>query len=164
MDKESKTQNQKDKEKMLRLTRNFMLSEFTKSDTAVRRRIDNTPKGIHLENIKSLALKLEDVRFILDNNPIIISSGYRSPELNRAVGGVPSSSHAMGLAADFTCPGFGSVEEVCRAISESNLPFDQLIFEQGYNDWVHLGFGPRMRREVLSWKSGKGYVKGVQRL
>ncbi len=148
----------------MQLTPHFLLREFTRSDTAKRLGIINSPNAAQTENLKQLAFKLEEVRKLL-GHPVIITSGFRSPALNRAVGGSTTSDHSHGLAADFHCPGFGSVEEVCRAIADSNIDFDQLIFEQGSrSDWVHFGVGDRMRREVLSWKSGKGYVRGVLKL
>lgn len=148
----------------MKLSPHFMLREFTRSDTAKRLGILNSPNATQTENLKRLALTLEEVRSLL-GHPIIITSGYRSPALNRAVGGSTKSDHSHGLAADFHCPGFGSVQEVCLAIENSGINFDQLIFEQGSrSDWVHLGIGDRMRREVMSWKSGKGYFNGVLRL
>lgn len=146
------------------LSPNFKLSELTRSATATRLGISNTPSKEHLNNLYDLAVTLELVRVILGNNPILITSGYRSPELNKAVGGSATSDHANGLAADFSCPDFGTVEEVCKAIAESDLPFDQLIFEQKTSHWVHLGIGTRMRRQVMSWSPKAGYVPGVRRL
>lgn len=148
----------------MNLTPHFKMSEFTNSDTARMLRVDNTPTGVHLGNVQHTARMMELVRSLLDDNPIIISSGYRNPVVNRAVGGVPNSSHAQGLAVDFTCPKFGAVIDVAKAIAASALPFDQLIFEQGNSQWVHLGFGPRMRREVLSWSPSRGYAIGIREM
>ena len=148
----------------MRLSPNFLLSEFTNSATAIIHGVDNTPTPEHLENLYMLASKLEDIRRLLGHKPIKISSSYRNPELNRLVGGVSNSDHALGLAADFTCPGFGTPYEICIHISDKIEPFDQLIFEQGNTDWVHLGLGERMRGELLSWKKGQGYVHGIKKL
>lgn len=148
----------------MRLSEHFTLEEFTRSATATARGIDNTPNAAQLENLKRLAAALEDVRKLLGGKPIIISSGFRSAALNKAVGGSPTSDHANGLAADFTCPKYGSVESICRAIATSKVPFDQIIYEQGGTDWVHFGIGSRMRRQILSWAPGKGYVVGIHRL
>lgn len=148
----------------LRLSPHFLLSEFTRSATAESRGIENRPGPEHYANLRQLAAALERVRSVLGDNPIIISSGYRSPALNRAVGGSATSDHANGLAADFTCPGFGSVQAVCEAIIAAGIPFDQLIYEQGNTEWVHLGIGQQMRRQALSWSPKAGYVKGIRRL
>jgi len=143
------------------LTAHFTLEEFTRSATATQKGIGNTPNAAQLENIKKTAQQMELVRTILGDNPIIISSGFRSAVLNKAVGGSDKSSHLTGLAVDFTCPKFGTVKEVCAAIKASKLQFDQIIYEQGRTNWCHIGFGGEMRREVLSWRSGKGYVIGI---
>jgi len=149
----------------MQLSPNFTLEEFIRSSTAASRGIDNTPGPAHLANLRALAIRLEDVRALL-RNPIQITSAYRSPALNAAVGGSSTSDHANGLAADFTSPRFGSVQKVCEAIAGSDIQFDQLIYEQkpGGVEWVHLGFGTRMRRQVLSWSPSAGYVHGLKKL
>lgn len=147
----------------MQLTKHFSLAELTRSDTALRLGIDNTPTRHHLANLHVLAAKLEEVRALL-GHPIIITSGYRSPALNQAVDGSATSSHREGLAADFHCPGFGPDQAVAQAIADSALEFDQLIFEQARTHWVHLGVDPRMRREVLSWRPGRGYQRGIVRI
>src|SRR5690606_6364327 len=108
----------------MQLTKHFALAEFTRSDTARRLGIDNSPTPEHLENLRKLAQTLEQLRAVL-GHPIHITSGYRSPALNKAVGGSATSSHSEGLAADFHCPGFGSDKEVCEAIIEVGPAFDQ---------------------------------------
>lgn len=148
----------------MRLSQHFTLAELTRSDTAIARGIDNSPGAVHLANLIRMAATLEDVRALLGGNPILISSGYRSPALNRAVGGSSTSDHANGLASDFTCPRYGSVMQVCEAIRDSRIRFDQLIYEQGATEWVHLGIGTRMRQQALSWSSRSGYVSGITRL
>jgi len=149
----------------MQLSPHFTLDEFVRSSTAAARGIANTPGPVHLANLRILAAHLEGVRALL-GNPIPITSAYRSPALNQAVGGSATSDHANGLAADFTCPRFGSVIQVCEAIAASRIDFDQLIFEQkpGGIEWVHLGFGPRMRRDVLSWSPSARYVSGIKKL
>lgn len=112
----------------MQLSTHFKLIEFTRSDTAARLNINNTPAGEHLDNLHALAAALEEVRALL-GHPIIITSGYRSPALNRAVDGSATSSHSHGLAADFHCPGYGSDFDVCRRIAASQVKFDQLIYE-----------------------------------
>lgn len=128
------------------LTPHFHLTEFTTSQTAARSKIDNTPTGDVLENLKRTAEMLEVVRGLL-GCPILISSGYRSPALNRAVGGVWNSAHVVGKAADFTAPGYGNVVRVWRAIERSGLRFDQNINEFGA--WVHLAWGDTNRQQTF---------------
>lgn len=147
----------------MQLTPHFTLAEFTRSDTARMLGIDNTPTRHHLANLHVLAFKLEEVRALF-NCPLIITSGYRSPALNKAVDGSATSSHCEGLAADFHIPAFGPDQAVAQAIADSALEFDQIIFEQARTHWVHLGVGDRMRREVLSWRSGRGYQRGIVRI
>lgn len=119
------------------LTDNFSLDEFIFSQTAARSGIDNTPDETILLNLRHLAKTLELVRTTLGNVPIIISSGYRCPDLNKAIKGAKSSAHLTGLAVDFTAPKFGTVLQTARAIAASDLVFDQIIYEFGR--WVHLG-------------------------
>lgn len=145
----------------MRLSPHFTLDELTRSDTASARGIDNTPGPAHLANLQRLAETLEQVRALL-GHPMLISSGYRSPALNRAIPNSSSTSdHSNGLAADFTSPRFGTVRKICEAIIASGIKFDQLIYEQGSTKWVHIGIGPRMRREVLSWSPARRYVPGL---
>jgi hypothetical protein len=124
------------------LSDNFTLAEFLDSDTANAEDIDNSAPWGHVEQLHRLALVMEQVRNICGDNVVMISSGYRCPELNAAVGGVPDSAHAFGCACDFTIPGFGDVTAVCRAIEPylDDLGIDQLIDESGGGvRWVHLG-------------------------
>ena len=150
----------------MQLSPHFKLSEFTYSDTARSMGNANTPEPKHLENLKTLACQMELVRLVLGNKPINITSGYRNPAVNRAVGGVPNSDHANGLAVDFHCYGFGSDYDVANAIANSDLQFDQLIYEVSLHGgtWVHLGFGPRMRRDIFTEKkvrTGKVNLPGI---
>lgn len=144
----------------MQLSPNFSLREFTYSTTAIRHGISNDPSPEHLSNLKVLAAHLELVRELL-GHPMTITSGYRSPELNRLVDGSSTSSHSHGLAADFHCYGYGSDFDVCRRIAASRLKFDQLIYEQANSTWVHLGFDSKMRRDIISWRKGLGYRNGI---
>lgn len=132
---------------MTELTRHFTLQEATRSDTARKLGMSNQPDNDDLARITETAYQMERVRQILGNNPVVVSSWYRNEQVNRAVGGVPNSAHRMGYAVDFACPRFGTITEVCKAIRDSDLLFDQLIWE--YGRWVHISFDPRMRRQVL---------------
>ena len=142
------------------LSPNFHLDEFTNSETAARRGIDNTPPPAVLAALRRTAARMELVRTILGGKPILITSGYRSPPLNRAVGGSKTSAHMRGEAADFICPGFGSPLAICRALAiQADLPYDQII-EEG--TWVHIGFAATPRREVLTKRPGGGYAPGLR--
>jgi len=121
------------------LTEHFTLEELLFSQTAVRQRIDNTPSGDVVANLTKLASMSEEVRALL-GAPLIISSGYRCPALNAAVGSSSTSHHLLGGAADFTCPAFGKPLAVAKKIAESEIPFGQLIHEFGA--WVHISILP----------------------
>ena len=84
----------------MKLTEHFLLEEFTLSSTALALRIENKPEPEHLQNLRNLASQMELVRALFEK-PIEITSGYRNPKVNAAVGGVPNSAHALGHAADF---------------------------------------------------------------
>ncbi|WP_347467500.1 D-Ala-D-Ala carboxypeptidase family metallohydrolase [Burkholderia stagnalis] len=150
----------------MQLTPHFTLEEFTRSDTARARQIDNSPTPAAAANLRRLAQTLEQARVLLGDMPMQITSGYRSPALNRAVGGVPTSAHAQGLAADFVCSGYGPPLDVCHVLAASDLPFDQVINEFGR--WVHIGLaadGATSRRQVLTARKVGGrttYVAGLQ--
>jgi zinc D-Ala-D-Ala carboxypeptidase len=124
---------------MTQLSEHFTLQEFTASDTAAMMGIDNTPTPEAHTNLELLAGVMEQVRTLLMDLPIIISSGYRCYELNVACGGADNSAHLSGLAADFTCPEFGTPLDICYALETfmPDLGIDQLIWE--YEGWVHLG-------------------------
>jgi len=141
----------------LKLSPNFHLDEFVTSQTAARRGIDNRPTPEVIKRLRNTAKNLEKVRAVL-GKPILISSGYRSPALNKAVGGSATSDHMTGDAADFISPGFGSPIAVCRAIVAAGIKFDQLI-EEG--TWIHISFGPRMRGQILTMRNGK-YMAGLR--
>lgn len=137
----------------MQLTPNFHLSEFTTSQTAARRGIDNTPTPQVLENLQYTAEQLELVRTLL-TAPLLISSGYRSPELNRAVGGAMSSQHQLGEAADFTAPRFGTPHQIVEAIKNSDVDFDQVILE--FDRWVHISFKKSGNRRQALVIDGSG--------
>ena len=137
-----------------RLTAHFALEELACTQ---HREFDNTPPPDVVATLRTTAAGMEEIRRLLGNRVITVSSGYRSRALNRAVGGARTSAHLTGHAVDFNCYGFGRPIEVCRAIAESDLAFDQLIEEGG---WVHISFDPRMRRQVLTRRPG-GYALGL---
>ena len=132
------------------MTPHFSLDELIFSNTAIRLDIDNIPTPEALANLEILANGLEAVRAKLYSNPIKISSGYRCLKLNRALKSRDTSYHVKGLAADFTCPRFGTVPEVMRALADSSIEFDQLILE--FDSWIHIGFaeaGAKPRRQMM---------------
>lgn len=130
----------------MNLTAHFTLEELTFSFNAKRLGIDNTPTKEHLRNLGILAEKLEEVRALLGNRPITITSGYRCKELNdHTKGSSKTSAHMEGLAADFVCPSYGAPLQVAKAIAGSNISFDQVINEGG--GWVHLGLSLGLQRK-----------------
>lgn len=114
----------------------FKLSEFINSATAKRLSIDNMPSFEIVDNLNRLADYLDGIRAKL-GKPILISSGYRCPMLNKAVGGVTNSQHQKGLAADLVCADMVKLESVLKETGG----FDQLIKEhrKGSNSfWFHV--------------------------
>jgi len=138
----------------MQLSEHFELAEFIRSSTAKRAGISNMPTDAHLENIKLLCEKvLEPIR-VYFARPIILSSGYRSAALNRAVGGSSSSQHCSGEAADIDMDGTNITNAQIFNHIKDNLEFDQLIWEFGTTsnpDWVHVSYesNGRQRKQIL---------------
>lgn len=130
----------------MKLGKYFTLEEMTRSQTASRHGIDNSPDDDQEAALRALVARVLDPLRERLGRPVNVSSGFRSPEVNRRVGGSSTSQHRFGEAADITVPGM-SVSAVVREIVGAGLPFDQLIDEFGA--WVHVSHGPRHRREVL---------------
>ncbi len=131
------------------LTPNFKLSEFLRSEIALRRGIINEPDAEQLQNIRhQLAPGMQRIRNTLQQS-IHISSGFRCFVLNSAIGSKPTSQHIEGLACDFTAPAFGTPLEICRFLEPlmEELGIDQLIFE---GEWVHISFTVAPRHSVLT--------------
>ena len=127
----------------MNLTKNFSISELTKSQTAERKGIDNTPSPTHRENLKSLCTSI--LQPIRDHfgRVVSVSSGYRSVELCVAIGSSTGSQHAKGEAADFEIFGISN-KELADYINE-NLDYDQLILEYWKEEdpnsgWVHCSY------------------------
>jgi zinc D-Ala-D-Ala carboxypeptidase len=132
------------------LSRNFTLEELTFSQTAARMGIPNAPNADQIAALEALCDEvLQPLRDAL-NAPIVVSSGFRCPALNRAVDGAPDSQHLDGKAADITCPTM-STEDLFKRVLASGLSFDQLIYEGGRECvWVHVSFDTaRTRGEIL---------------
>jgi hypothetical protein len=147
---------------MQQLSEYFTLEELTFSSTAVRRHIDNTPSPEVVANLTTLCKTLDTIRECLDE-PMTIDSGYRSPALNVIIGGVASSAHISGYAADFICPTYGTPLEIVKEIASwDGFDFDQIIQE---GTWVHISVAPTMRRQVLTATFTDGvasYQKGIK--
>ena len=152
----------------MQLTPHFALAEFTRSAKAAQLRLDNTPTGKALENLKRTAEILERVRAHL-GVPIIITSGYRGPVLNKAVGGATSSDHLQGLAADVIAPNYGTPYEVAKALAPhiDALGIGQVIYEvSGRSRWVHLSarVPEKTVNRVITIAVGQGTKLGIQRV
>ena len=144
---------------MTRLTPHFTLEEFTFSQTASRKGIDNTPDKDALQNLQFLAERMEDVRKLL-GTPIHISSGYRCLELNTILGSKPNSQHTKGMAADFTSSHYGSPTDIVFNIVSSNISYDQIILE--FDRWVHISFckdKPRKQALIINKRGTTVYSK-----
>lgn len=150
------------------LSPNFTLEEMIRSTTATKRNIDNTPNKDQIKNLTDLCKKiLEPLRKEL-GYPITINSGFRSSKLNVAVGGVSTSAHCFGLAADIVCPRFGTAKQLAVKVADflkkNNIAFDQVIYEcLGGAQWVHIGIkhrDGRQRKQVLTINS-KGTTEGI---
>ena len=125
----------------MNLTEHFTLEELVASDTAARRRIDNTPSAEIVDALRVTAGMLEEIRKLL-GVPLRVTSGYRCLALNRAIGSQDTSDHIKGRAADFVCD-FGPPPSVCRQIAGSPILFSQLIEESNSAGaaWTHIATG-----------------------
>ena len=148
--------------KLMHLSEHFTLGEVTK--TNVKTKDGNIPSHVHIENLKNLCENwLEDLRYSHNtlygetaDEPIIITSGYRSPDVNRAVGGAYSSNHLTGCAVDIRCVG---VEQAIRYAAilldiadDHKEEFDELLIERNRHGryWVHFAVRPKdNRRKVV---------------
>lgn len=154
----------------MNLSKNFTLYELTKSQTALRRGINNTPTPEHTNNLRTLAEHvLQPIRDHF-KRPVVVNSGYRGPELNRAIGGALNSQHMTGHAADIEIMSVSNYS-LARWI-ELNLDFDQLILEMydptsgdPNSGWVHVSYvsPERNRRQVLTYLTSRQFVNGLVR-
>lgn len=121
----------------------FTIEELSKTNTG----LSNTPSLYEKENLIHLVNEvLDPIRDKL-GLPIIINSGYRSPLVNRKVGGVPNSQHIKGQAADIKCKDMKKLWEVCVSFI-NELPIDQLINEKNLS-WIHISFSNNPRHQIL---------------
>jgi hypothetical protein len=144
----------------MQISKHLSLAEVSRSETAKRRGINNTPTSEHLANFKKLAENIfEPIREHF-GVPIIISSGYRSKELNAAIGGSLTSQHCQGEAIDIDMDGTSITNAQIFNYIKDNLNFDQMIWEFGTDknpDWVHVSYesSGKQRKQILkAVKSG----------
>jgi hypothetical protein len=140
----------------MKLSEHLDLSEVTRSESAKRKGISNMPTEAHIANFKLLAEKIFEPIRTHFRCPIIISSGYRSKELNAAIGGSLTSQHCQGEAIDIDMDGTpnGVTNRMVFDYIKDNLEFDQLIFEFGdanNPDWVHVSYETtgKQRKQIL---------------
>lgn len=130
----------------------FTIEELTRSATATTKGIDNTPTPEIKANLERLVDKVLDGLREIYGKPITVNSGYRCPELNKAVGGSKTSDHMNGFSVDITAS-CKKENAILFQIIKDNFDFDQLIWEKGnseYPDWVHVSYNPnRLRKQVL---------------
>lgn len=132
---------------MTKLTENFSLEEMIASQTAANRGIDNTPDQWQIENMQRLCENL--LQPLRDAIGVInVSSGFRSPALNRAIGGSRTSQHCKGEAADIKCNNNAALFHLIR----ETMDFDQLIWEFGDNNqpqWIHVSYKKKGNRNQV---------------
>ena len=138
----------------MQLSENLSLAEVIRSETAKRKGVSNMPTPEHIENFKLLATKIFQPIREHFGKPIHISSGYRSAELNKAIGGASSSQHCTGEAIDIDMDGTSITNAQIFEFIKNNLEFDQLIWEFGTKsnpDWVHVSYEStgKQRKQIL---------------
>ncbi len=153
---------------MTQLTRNFSLHELTKSETALRYDMENTPGPAEAANLTELAGKvLQPIRDHYQKG-VKINSGFRHPDVNAKVGGSRTSDHCRGMAADLEIPGVANAE-LAQWVKD-NLEFTQLILEfytPGIPDsgWVHVSYDPgNLKKQVMTATKQNGktvYLPGL---
>jgi len=146
----------------MKLSGHFSLAELTKSQTAVRKGIDNKPTLDHVENLTELCTHILEPTRRNFGKPMVITSGYRSEELCEAIGSSKNSQHAKGEAADFEMFGVDN-KELAKYI-KNNLIYDQLILEFYNPDdpssgWVHCSYNKEENRKQSLLYNGKDYTE-----
>ena len=146
----------------MKLSGHFSLAELTKSQTAVRKGIDNKPTLDHIENLTELCTHVLEPTRRNFGKPMVITSGYRSEELCEAIGSSKNSQHAKGEAADFEMFGVDN-KELAKYI-KNNLIYDQLILEFYNPDdpssgWVHCSYNKEENRKQSLLYNGKDYTE-----
>ena len=148
----------------MKLSEHFYMSEFTASDMAARKGINNALPTSLMPNALATMVMMENIRSVLGDKPIIMTSGYRCLALNAAIGSTPTSDHVKAYAVDFKCPAFGTPYEVAKHLANKidSLGIGQLIAEFG--SWVHVSTN-RPSKEVnrVITISSRGTEAGIQR-
>ena len=130
--------------------KHFTMSELTRSVTASRLGIDNTPPQSAINALTQLVDHVLDPLREAWGQPIYVTSGYRCAALNRAVGGAERSQHMSGEAADVTAGSREDNRRLWQLLQQLRLPVDQVINEHNYR-WLHISYGPRHRRHYFSF-------------
>ena len=129
--------------------KHFTLNELTRSTTATLQGIDNTPPAEAVHRLELLVEHVLDPLREAWGKPIHVSSGYRCPALNKAVGGAPASQHMRGEAADISVGNPADNRRLYHLLHTLKLPVDQAINEYDFS-WIHVSYGPRMRRQYIA--------------
>jgi hypothetical protein len=128
----------------MKLSKHFTLDEMTRSQTASQRNILNVPNDEQIENLTDLCIYVLDPIRDAAGRPVMITSGYRSNLLNKAVGGSRTSQHPEGKAADIRVKGI-KIEQLFRFILALGIEFDQCI--QEFDTWIHISFNKGNNRK-----------------
>lgn len=140
------------------LSPNFTLEELTITN---HREFDNTPNADQINNLTRVAQLLEQVKKCVGNKPVMVNSGFRSLQVNAAVGSKPISQHCLGCAADIRVPGM-TPDQVVKAIKASDIQYDQLIRE--FDSWTHISvpnearMNPRNQTLIIDKEGTRSYV------
>lgn len=127
----------------------FTIAELCASSTATAKGIDNTPTPGITQNLERLVANVLDPLREVWGKPIVVTSGYRCPELNKAVGGARNSHHMQGMAADISTGNKVDNRRLFQKILDLGLPFTQLIDEKGFS-WIHVSYDTsNLKRQVL---------------
>lgn len=138
-----------------KFSKHFTLEELYRSDTATSHNVSNVPGKTETKNLQNLTkLILDPIRDAV-NQPIKVNSAFRNVKVNKLVGGVSTSAHCFGLAADIVCPRYGNAKAFAKFVADylkkNNIAFDQVIYE--FNSWVHVGLkhpDGRQRGQVIT--------------
>ena len=139
----------------MQLSQHFLLGEFTKSNYP---EVYNIPSHVAIENMKRVCVCLEPLRQA--QGPIVINSGYRSPQLNKKVGGVSTSNHMTGCAVDIRCSGIEQAIEYAAILieyaRETQQDYDELFIEKNKYGryWVHFAVRPKENRRKVAFLNG----------
>jgi len=144
----------------MNLSPHFTLEELTHSEVAARNGWDNSPNQEEISNLQRLAYLLEKVKEVVGGKPVMINSGFRSKQVNDAVGSKDSSQHRIGCAADIRVPGM-TPRQVVEACITASVLFDQIILE--FDAWTHISvstdptLAPRHSRLIIDKQGTRNY-------